>query len=439
MNCLLTMSIMGSVLFLLLAVTEFFRPEMFSRKYRYGMLKTGLALLIVPLPLFWDNVQESLLDLNFVQKESFVFRGMEPMVLYVQGVAYENMAYKKDVFIRNICFGIATVSFLYHASQYLRSKKQVRNTFQPCVDAEILELMQAQKQKMKIRRNVCIYTADFSISPFTIGIFKPMIVAPRYMKKDQLEMALCHELCHIKSCDGLVKLLYHVLKDLYWYQPVICLIGNYLDRASELACDEQATKYMDKDERKRYSDMLIQIASGDMICVDGCMDTLNSDKQTMKERIYFIMKGKRKVSVFAAFLSVVIIGCSTSTVFAYKPVNILRESVCLEESLGLIEEGEAIIFSTDEDSPLFYDTGQEVVVYDFQFQDTDGNIYPLKQEAGERKKCTHTYKNGEIQKHLKNSSGGCVMNTYSAKVCIKCGVTSQMVLINSVSYLKCIH
>ena len=31
------------------------------------------------------------------------------------------------------------------------------------------------------------------------------------------------------------------------------------------------------------------------------------------------------------------------------------------------------------------------------------------------------------------------MNTYSAKVCIKCGVTSQMVLINSVSYLKCIH
>ncbi|MCI8891939.1 MAG: M56 family metallopeptidase [Eubacterium sp.] len=439
MNCLLTMSMMGSILFLLLAFTEFFQPEMFSRKYRYRMIQTGLVFLIVPLPLFWENVQKILLDMDIWQRESFVYKGTEPMILYAQGEVYKNTAYLSDAFIRNICFGIAAVSFSYHISQYLASKKLVQNTFQPCFDAAILDLLQTQKKNRKIRRNVRIYTADFMISPFTIGIFKPIIIVPNFTDKSQLEMAICHELCHIKSCDGFVKFLYYVLRDLYWYQPIIYLIGDYLDQACELACDEQATRYMDKSERKKYGDLLIQIASEDFIRVNGFMDSLGGDQQTIKERIYFIMKGKRKESILAAFVSAGMIVCSVSTVFAYKPVNVLREPLCLDESFGTIEKGRTLIFSTEKDSPLFYDIGKETVVYDLQFQDTDGNIYPLKQESGERKICTHTYKQGELQDHVRKASGGCVIYIYAAKVCIKCGVASQKVLDHSASYSKCLH
>lgn len=439
MSCLLTMSMTGSVLFLLLAVIEFLKPEMFSRKYRYGMLKTVLVFFIVPLPLFLNYMQRILLEMDICQRESFVYRGTEPMILYAQGVAYKNTAYLSDVFIRNICFGIATVSFLYHISQYLGSKKQIQNTFQQCLDAEILDLLQIQKKNMKVRRNVRIYIADFMISPFTIGIFKPIIIVPHFTEKSQLEMAICHELCHIKSCDGVVKFLYHVLRDLYWYQPIICLMGDYLDQASELACDEHATRYMDKAERKKYSDLLIHIASEDFIRVNGCMDSLGGDKKMIKERIYFVMKGKRKVSVLAAFVSVGMVVCSASTVFAYKPVNTLREPLCLDESFGTLEKDRTLIFSTDKDSSLFYDIGEETVVYDLQFQDTDGIIYPIKQESNERKKCTHTYKQGEIQEHVRKASGGCVINTYAAKVCVRCGAYNQKTLINSVSYLKCLH
>lgn len=229
------------------------------------------------------------------------------------------------------------------------------------------------------------------------------------------------------------------MQDLYWYQPVICLIGDYLDQASELACDEQVTRHMDKAGRKRYSDLLIHIASEDFMDTNGCMDSLRGDKQIIKERIYFIMKGKRKISVFSAVLSVMMFICSTSTVFAYKPVNIMNESLSLEESFAPIEKDTTIIISVDRDSPLFYDVGQDMVVYDLQFKAADGTIYEIARDADARKTCKHTYEFGELQEHIKNTNGGCVVNIYLAKVCRRCGAESQKTLKNSISYLECLH
>lgn len=59
-----------------------------------------------------------------------------------------------------------------------------------------------------------------------------------------------------------------------------------------------------------------------------------------------------------------------------------------------------------------------------QFTDTDGNSYNIK-DVDERKKCIHTYQQGEVQKHNRTTNHGCAVNSYLAKVCIKCNITVQ--------------
>ena len=62
---------------------------------------------------------------------------------------------------------------------------------------------------------------------------------------------------------------------------------------------------------------------------------------------------------------------------------------------------------------------------DYQFIDEEGNIYPISEEPSESvyRACSHTYSSGTISKHEKNSNGGCVVKTYKAQRCTKCGDT----------------
>lgn len=438
MSCLLTMSMMSSVLFLLLAVTEAVRPEMFSRKYRYRMLKAVLALLLVPLPLFWDLVQKTLLHAGVYQKNVFVYTGTEPTILYAHGMAYKNTAYQVDIMIRSLCFGIGMLSFLYHLFQYFSARKQISHTFYSCPDQDLLDLLQIWKKKMKIRRKVYIYTSDFKISPFTIGVFKPIIVVPRLTEKSQLEMAVCHELCHIKAFDGAVKFLYKVLRDFYWYHPVVWLIGNELDQASELACDEQVTRYMDKAGRRKYGNLLIDIASEDFIYAHGCMDSFIEDKQTIEKRLRFIMKETRNTSVFAVFVSMVMAVCSAAAVIVYKPVSILKETPCEGETFGSLEAGMSVVIETGEDPAAFSQGAFEKIMYPYEFSDSDGNTYQADTVCG-YKDCVHHYVYGICKEHVKKADGSCRLRADSAKRCFNCGYITDKVPLTESRYPVCIH
>lgn len=79
--------------------------------------------------------------------------------------------------------------------------------------------------------------------------------------------------------------------------------------------------------------------------------------------------------------------------------------------------------------------------YDYQFIDEEGNIYPISEEPSESvyRACSHTYSSGTISKHEKNSNGGCVVKTYKAQRCTKCGDTIWGEHISSATYNVCPH
>ncbi len=63
----------------------------------------------------------------------------------------------------------------------------------------------------------------------------------------------------------------------------------------------------------------------------------------------------------------------------------------------------------------------ETILYDYQFVDEEGNIYPIEENVSAMADCEHNYVDGVTMTHLKYASGGCKVTYYEAERCTKCG------------------
>ena len=80
------------------------------------------------------------------------------------------------------------------------------------------------------------------------------------------------------------------------------------------------------------------------------------------------------------------------------------------------------------------------ILYDYQFTDTDGNIYKIDtSDRSEYAACNHDYVEGTISKHSKKSNGGCITKYYDAQRCSKCGKIILGSLIDTETHEVCPH
>ena len=78
-------------------------------------------------------------------------------------------------------------------------------------------------------------------SPFCWGLGRSAVVIPagawNSLGPARLELALRHELTHLRRRDPLLALLQMALKSLYWFHPLVWLYCRALDQERELSCD----------------------------------------------------------------------------------------------------------------------------------------------------------------------------------------------------------
>lgn len=82
--------------------------------------------------------------------------------------------------------------------------------------------------------------------------------------------------------------------------------------------------------------------------------------------------------------------------------------------------------------------GQEIL-YDKQFVDETGNIYPIAEDEMIEPHCDHTFVSGTGYDHTKTSDGGCIMNEFKAQRCSKCGYVKRGEMISTTTFVKCPH
>ncbi|HRK74051.1 MAG TPA: M56 family metallopeptidase, partial [Rhodothermales bacterium] len=101
-------------------------------------------------------------------------------------------------------------------------------------------MLSALSQQLGIRQNrVMLATIPTETVPMTFGWRRPMIVLPASLLETPLEaeMAIFHELVHIRRHDFVWNWVERVLNLAFWFHPLMYLIRNRIAQAREQVCD----------------------------------------------------------------------------------------------------------------------------------------------------------------------------------------------------------
>ena len=138
-------------------------------------------------------------------------------------------------------------------------------------------------------------------------------------------------------------------------------------------------------------------------------------------------KKASKIGTAAAILASVIL--SGTTAFAYTPMQTTYSSDPVP---------------TMEDSFSFRDTNSSVSTFltsDICFVTEDNEVIPVNEADVDNRAilCSHVYKSGYADRHFSQSDGGCIVKTYTAKICKKCNHLVYQDLLSTHTYVKCPH
>lgn len=268
-------------------------------------------------------------------------------------------------------------------------------------------------------------------SPYTIGFLKPFIVAPESLADSRLsEMILRHEYSHLCCHDSAVKLLCLLAICLHFYNPLTLLTLLLYTSFSENIADQAATEGFTTEEKKAYAIALVTLSARNRQVPVVWKNNLLGAKHTMKRRVEFIMMKNRKASKIgtaAAILASVFL--SGTTVFGYAPM----QTVQITDNTPITEEYMA--FKDSETQDESFNTTS------LHFETNNHEVIPVSESDLETRAliCTHNFKSGYVDRHYSQSNGGCIVKTYTAKICTKCNHLVVLDYVSTTTYAKCPH
>ena len=269
-------------------------------------------------------------------------------------------------------------------------------------------------------------------TPYTVGFVKPFIVVPAEFPNSRLsEMILRHEYSHLRRHDSVVKLICLLAICLHCFNPLTILTFLLYTRFSENIADEAAAEGCSDEERRAYAKALVRLSARTrQVPVVWRNNLLGDKKESMKRRVELIMSRNKKTSkigTMAAVLASVIL--SGTTVFAYTPMQTMETYDTAASTL----QSASFTDVTSQDS-IFANSN-------IHFETEDHEVIPVSDSDLDARAilCSHVFKSGYSDLHYPQSNGGCIVKTYSSKICIKCKHIVLLDLITTATYTKCIH
>lgn len=140
------------------------------------------------------------------------------------------------------------------------------------------EFINSYLEEFKIKRKIQVLINDNITHPITYGIIRPKIIIQSRLLENQksLKNILTHEIIHIKEFDIFWNYLKNILICIYWYNPLIWLMGISLNEDIEILCDKLTVNYLGgREENKR--DYCITMLS---------LITAESDRTILEQRLH---------------------------------------------------------------------------------------------------------------------------------------------------------
>ncbi len=173
-------------------------------------------------------------------------------------------------------------------------------------DIDTLNILSDCKEKLHIKTRVELHHNTLLTSPIMIGFFHPDIILPAgELKNNELSYIFMHELLHYKQRDMFYKWLIQIVVCIHWFNPFVYLLEKEVNKACELSCDEAVISILDGNARREYGDMLISFVKSNHLYKNSLASvTLTEGAEQLKERLGAIMNFKKKPKTIAVITTI---------------------------------------------------------------------------------------------------------------------------------------
>lgn len=454
MEYLLVMTISGSTMTCLYLISRRLLRERLCAGVYYFLAKAAVLYYLIPLPFVKSWYREILPSVVWQKRrepERILLNWTNHTVL-ADGGLHVNVYALLQAVVAVIWILGACVRLMRRLKEYLWIVRRFGRYAKIRMTEQEEAFICALRKEYGIRRRVSFIRARDGDPTFTFGIIKPIIICGRDPGSREAELLARHEMVHIRKLDVLWKIFIEFAALLHWWNPFMRKLYGGFERISECACDETVMRGTTKEERQEYLILLVEesrekkpqeITPRWNAGFASAKETEEA-KREIRERMNNLMRKKGWNRLAAGVLVGTLIFANSMTVFAYRDgvKEILPEDVSQEEIETIFDKDVSVFVPDDTNWEAFQNVNMEEVVeilYESQFTDEEGNVYPVPEDDGVDLHCNHVYISGELQDHYPHSDGSCEVKIYRAQRCSKCGQIVRGDLLRTITYNPCPH
>lgn len=408
--------------------------EKMTQRMQYRALV--IVLLAYVMPWVWiKGIYNAILTASYVQETLIVRR----MPVSYADISTEEEAFRtQNYWLLLVIVGIwgigAAARLLWKCRKYFHEKNEFLLEAKLCRTGEVVETAKRLRKELHCIWMPKIYEAPGIGFTFTVGFIRPAIFLQKGFAADELEPILRHEMTHIARGDLLVKLLLELACCLHWFNPLVFMMKKQLAKSCETSCDEKVVAEQNVDERALYARLVVRsMREGkDPTLLGSALE--EDDFMCAEERVNLIMvkrKFSRAEKVLATFVFALILFVDSLTAMAYPDIYHVDADVSVENVNN---------YSAYKDLEVGVPT--DVILYDEQIIDKDGNILPASDASTYGLICTvfgHKDEPCYFESHKKNDDGSCEVKVYNARLCAVCNHIWVESLHSTYTFVTCPH
>ncbi|MFH1740334.1 MAG: FG-GAP-like repeat-containing protein [bacterium] len=198
----------------------------------------------------------------------------------------------KDILFAGVLIGW-TVFLARWGRQILRCRSICRQ-MQPA-DEPLRRLVKECAERMGLTGELDVRVSQHCVVPVVVGVRRISLLIPSTLLDSHrdLELAILHELAHVKQRDLLLNWIRGMIQIFHWWNPIVWWINRKTSLLQELCCDEMVLG-KESSERYRYLGLLMRFAetASNRACLAEGV-AISADFRVAKERMTSILERSR--------------------------------------------------------------------------------------------------------------------------------------------------